>query len=537
MKRYLLMLLVTFSAALTMQAQWWWDYDNYPPDDQNVKLTQTNLPIVWIEVDGNIIDRNERITARMKIIDNGEGQLNYADTVAHPGQRIDYEGYIGLRYRGNSSYNSSDKKPYSFRTMSAPIEDGGVKVKVKLLGMHKDNNWALLAPYSDKSMMRDLLAFELSRPWMEYTPTGKFCEMFLDGTYYGVYILTEVVSKGKHRCNLDDPGISGDALTGGYLVEVDRTDEITYTSKYHPVTKQGRTLTNQYINFQYKEPDYEDMTQEQINYINNRIDLMETALNSANFKDPEAGYRKYLDPMSFVDYQIAQELGHNVDGYRLSAKMYKQRDSIDTHFKMVLWDFNLAYGNSDYYNGWYTNTWVWQNNDLLNSKGDPQLVPFWWYKLNQDPYYTDMLKARWAQCRRANFKTERIMALVDSMATTLTAQGAEARNSQAWPRWGQYVWPNQYIADDFADEVKHLKEWLAERIAWMDQQWGYDPDSLLPGDINGDNLVDVSDVNIVINIMLGKADTDDYPGNADINGDGDIDVADVNLAINLMLGK
>ena len=79
---------------------------HYEPMNPRVKLTSTNLPIVWLEVDGTV-DRYERITARMKIIDNGNGHLNYADTVAHPGQHVDYDGYIGLRYRGNSSYTYS----------------------------------------------------------------------------------------------------------------------------------------------------------------------------------------------------------------------------------------------------------------------------------------------------------------------------------------------------------------------------------------------------------------------------------------------
>lgn len=533
----ILLLMTLALVAMIAQAQWWWGNDNYPPYNTRVQLNQTNLPIVWIDVDGEEIDTEERITARMKIIHNGDGQLNYADTTAHPGQKVDYDGYIALRYRGNSSFSSSDKKPYSFRTIDKPLEQDGQKVKVKILGMSKDNNWAILAPFSDKSMMRDMLAFELSRPWMDYAPDGRYCEMFLDGTYYGVYIITEVVSKGKHRCNLDDPGDEGDALTGGYLVEVDRNDEVTHRSKYHPVNSQGRTLYNWYIYFQYKEPDYEDMTAEQINYINNRIDAMEDALASTQFKDPEVGYRKYLDPLSFVDYQIAQELGHNVDGYRLSAKMFKRRDSVDSRFKMVLWDLNLAFGNADYYNGWNTQGWVWNNNDVLNSNHDAQQVPFWWHKLNQDAYYTDLLHDRWAQCRRANFSNERIMATIDSIATLLTAQGAESRNSKAWPKWGQYVWPNYYIAQNYADEISFLKQWINDRLEWMDQQWEFDPNELMRGDINADGKVDVSDVNILINIMLGKASASDYQGNSDLNNDGKVDVSDVNTGINIMLGK
>ena len=122
MKRLLLLacalLMLMGNARAT--SSWW----NYPPDNMNVRLTSTNLPIVWIDVNGEEIDRYERITARMKILHNGDGNLNYADTVAHPGQHIDYEGYIALRYRGNTTYTLGDKKPYSFRTLSQPLEEG-----------------------------------------------------------------------------------------------------------------------------------------------------------------------------------------------------------------------------------------------------------------------------------------------------------------------------------------------------------------------------------------------------------------------------
>ena len=99
MKRLLLLAMTVLSLTGTARAGSWW---NYPPDNEDVQLNSTNLPIVWIDVDGRYIDRDERITARMKIIHNGNGQLNYADTVAHPGQTIDYEGYVALRYRGSS---------------------------------------------------------------------------------------------------------------------------------------------------------------------------------------------------------------------------------------------------------------------------------------------------------------------------------------------------------------------------------------------------------------------------------------------------
>ena len=529
---FLFVVALLATSGIAFAGSWW---DNYTPDNKNVRLTTTNLPIVWINVDGQYIDRDEYITARMKIIHNGKGQLNYADTVRHPGQTIDYEGYVALRYRGSSSYSMSDKKPYAFRPLDKPLEEGGSKKKVDILGMGKDNNWALLAPYADKSMMRDVLAFEVSRPWMEYTPEGRFCELVLDGTYYGVFILTEVVSKGKYRINLSDPGEEGDELTGGYIMEVNRTeDEVVYTSRYHPVSAYGMSFQNQYINMQYKSPDYEDMTDAQVNYINNRIDEMETAL--WNYRPTgSTSYRDYLDVQNFIDYQIAEELGHNVDAYRLSGKFFKRRDSEDPRFKMVVWDMNLAYGNSDYYQGWRTDTWVYKSNGIMNSAYDPQLIPFWWYKLNTDPEYTAMLKSRWAQYRRSNLREDRIMATVDSLANVLTVNGAESRNSQAWPRWGTYVWPNYYVANDFADEVDYIKQWLHDRIAWMDEQLGYDPNAHLRGDVNGDGLVTIDDLTTLVDYLLsGNSGGIDVEA-ADCDQDGGATISDVTALTDYLL--
>ena len=535
---FLLALMVVLSLGNIALAQ---DPDNYPPDDKTVVIDSTNLPIVWIDVDGATIDREERISARMKIIHNGKGQLNYGDTVAHPGQHIDYEGYIALRYRGNSSYSVSDKKPYSFRTLSKPLEQGYDKKKVPILGMGKDNNWALLAPYSDKSMIRDLLAFEVARPWMDYTPQGRLCEVYLDGIYYGVYILCEVVSKGKYRLNLDDPGMEGDELTGGYIMEVGIDDEMTYVSKYHPVDADGViTYTDRIIQFQYKSPDYEDMTSDQIRYINEAIDRMEDAFASPDFKDPEIGYRKYVDMQSFMDYQIVNELGHNVDAYRMSAKFYKQRDSIDPRFKMVIWDFNLAFGNCRHNQGSATSNWVSRMNANFYQTGDP-MIPFWWQRFISDNDYVLQRRARWAQMRQANLRDDRLWATIDSLANEVTCCGAEARNAQAWPRWGVWVWPNYYVSTSYDDEIRYIKDWLVKRIKWLDGMFRYTPPEPPPtyeqGDVDGDGQVSIADVNVIVNILLGGVYDKEVRKRADVDNDQEVTVSDVTYLIQLLLDK
>ncbi len=504
------------------------------PMNPRVTLTSTNLPIVWINVD-SVVNRDERVTARMKIIDNGAGHTNYADTISHPGQRVDYEGYIGLRYRGNSSYLYSAKKPYSFRPLNRPLEEGGTWKRVSILGMPKDNNWAMLAPYNDKSMIRDILAFEISRPWMEYTPQGRFCEVICNDVYYGVFLLCEVVSKGANRLNLENPGESGDELTGGYLMEVDRNEGNCYRSWYLPVRSDGSVISTTYIYFQYKYPEYEDLTSAQMAYIQDRIYEMERTFANYTFRDSQSGECLYIDEMSFIDYQLAMEISHNVDAYRLSCKFFKHRDSVDPRFKLVVWDMNLAYGNANYNEGYRTDTWAYQMNNILPERLSTDMVPFWWYKLNKEAKYKQHLKERWVEYRRSNLRIDSLMAKIDSLATLLTVGGAEERNSRAYPVWGIYVWPNYYIARDFESEIAFLKRWLIDRIMWMDEHLDYVPE-LQSGDVNGDGELGINDVNALINVIGGGSSDEGERSRADVNEDGEINVNDVNALIDLIAG-
>lgn len=452
--------------------------DNYPPTkNAQVKLSETNLPIVFIDVDGKMILREERITAKIKIIDNGTGKTNYADLAAQPDQKVDYEGYISLKYRGNSSFNSSDKKPYGFKTIAKPLEEGGKKVKVSLLGLGKDNDWVLLAPFADKSMIRDVLTFELGRPYLDWVPNSRHVEVVVDGKYYGIYILTERPGKGKNRLNLHDPGEDGGDLTGDWRVEIDRDDEDHYyRSKYHPYGRYGTVDNTKYITYQYDDPEYEDFADLPAGTekaIQKSINDMEDCFAGDNYKDPVNGYRKYIDVTSFIDYMLSTEFTFNVDGYRLSSHMYKysetraKNEGLDSRWKCTLWDFNIALGNADYYKGSRTDLWQY---DMNSRETDNQLVPFWWKRLIDDPAYQTDLKARWAQYREGQYADHRIEAKIDSLATLLTSGGAMERNEAAWGMFGRYVWPNAYVGYSFNDEISYLKRWIKNRLTFMDKK-------------------------------------------------------------------
>ena len=458
----------------------YYDDTNFIPSIDTTKIDHTNLPIVFIDTSCgdstiHVIHKDYRIAARMKIISNADG-INYGDTIAHPDQTVDYEGWIAIRYRGNTSLTYSPKKPYNFKTMKGSDIDGE-KQKVELLGMPKDNTWVLLAPYGDRSLLRDVMVFQLARPWFDYTPRCRYCEMILDGVYVGIYILGENIRKGKHRLNLDDPGLSGDSLTGGYQIQIDRDNEPHFTSKYLAVNSSGKTYTAyNKIYLQYKHPDYEDMESVQMDYIQRRVDQMEDVLASDGFMDPDTGYCQYLDPMSFIDQQLSQEFSGNIDGYRLSTNIYKHRDSQDPRFKTALWDFDLAFANSNSANAQGTDFWRYQNNYITNYNAYNK-VPFWWMRLMEDPNYVVQLKERWAQYRQSNYSNEHIEVTIDSITSLLRADGALERNNTTW---------SMFKSTTYDMEIDRIKQWIRNRVAWMDEQLEYNSSGIfIPyGEIN-----------------------------------------------------
>lgn len=484
-RHYLFILLLTTFPIIAFADSY--DPNNYRPENPYVQIDETNLPIVFIDTkygaaEHRVIHKDYAIAVRMKVINNPDG-INYGDTIAHPQQVIDYEGWISIKYRGNTSFSVSEKKPFTIRTL-ATSDVNGSKQKVEIMGMPNDNHWVLLAPFNDRSMIRDVLIFQLARPYFDYTPRVRHCEVIIDGCYYGVYVMAEKPSKGKYRMNLDDPGDSGDALTGGYQLEIDRDDEPYYfRSKYIMKDKNGRPYSyNKSTVFQYKHPDYEDMMPdhpEQVNYIQKQIDQMEIALLSSNFADTVIGYRKYMDVMSFIDQQLCQEVSGNIDGYRLSTNIYKQRDSQDPHFKTTLWDFNLAFGNAMQMRGTETDYWLYQNTYIPSYD---YKVPFWWERMMEDPAYVDQLKKRWREYRCGSFSDTHLEIAIDSLVNLLKEKNALTRNNQSYQMFdGKYVWPvpNVDTVNTYEKEIDYLKSWLKKRVAWLDNQLNFDASNII----------------------------------------------------------
>ena len=395
--------------------------------------TRTDLSVLDIRtVNSQVVDSREvYVTASFAL---------YTDTAARSTGSALHSGGLQIRGRGNSSWEQHPKKPYRLKLDNA----------LAWLDMPSNRHWVLLANHSDKTLLRNDVAFELSRRMgFAYTPRSKFVEVFLNGNYLGNYQLTEHLRTGSSRVNVTSLG-TGAAdnvlpnVSGGYLLEMDRLDsETSFVS------------TQCSLAFKIESPDTASVAQK--TYIQNYINSVETSLYAADFASPTTGYAAYIDVDSFVNWYIHSEVMYHIDAFRFSTFFYKNRNG-----KLVIgpvWDFDLAMGN--FYRFFSTTP---GRTDGFGPAG----TRCWYSRLLQDSAFQNLIRQRWQVLRTgtlasgfSNYLSTQAMALAQS----------QQNNYQRWPTLDKFTWPNVVITGTYPGEIEYLDFWLERRLRWLDSQW------------------------------------------------------------------
>lgn len=418
-------------------------------------FTSSDLPLILINTNGQTIKDDPKVFVDMGIIWNGSGNRN---ALSDPNNN--YNGKVGIELRGSSSQYFFPKKSYGFETKTSDLID----MDVSLLGLPEENDWILYAPYTDKTMIRNVLTYTLDASLGHWSPRCRYVELFLNGNYEGVYVLMEKIKRNQNRVDiakLTTEDISGADLSGGYIIKIDKTTVGSGDGWYsNYLNNVGKTY------YQYDYPDSKEITNEQKTYIQSWMRNMENTLFLETFAGNE-NYHAYLNDSSFIDFMIINELTKNVDAYRLSSYLYKgKKKRINCG---PIWDFNLGYGNADYYNGWSASGFQYD----ANLYTDASQNPFWWKKLLRDPSYVTKLKRRWSWIRKHELSDQRISFVADSLVNLLAE--SQVRNYKRWPILATYVWPNyNWAGNNYAAEVNWMKNWITQRLAFLDYQWYYD---------------------------------------------------------------
>jgi len=395
-----------------------WGWKGKGDDSQFCQLT--NLPTVVVNTKNHaeITSKRIYITSNVYIIsDEGRKILETTETE--------------IRGRGNASWNFP-KKPYKIKFAD----------KHQVLGSpSEDRRWTLINNYGDKTLMRNILAFEVSRRvGMAYTPFCTPVDLVLNGEYQGCYQLCDQVEVGVERVPAKE----------GYLIEID-----AYASGEAVWFETGRNIP---VTVKY--PDDDKITQDQLNFIKSFFANTEAAVFSSNYKDKTNGYRKYLDLDSFLKNFIVGEFCGNTDTY-WSVNMYKD-GAQGKFYTGPVWDYDLAFENDNRtypinnINGWIyatkgsvadddVRTWVTRivKND---SDAHARLVEIW---NSVKPGLSNL-----------NFYVDQTYDLLNE---------SQELNFKRWPILNQYVHQNPKTYGSYEGEVNNVKNYITGRLTKFDE--------------------------------------------------------------------
>lgn len=359
---------------------------------------------------------------------------------------------IEIRGRGNSTWDMP-KKPYRIK----------FRHKRHLLNMKDDaKDWVLLANYVDKTLIRNAVSFEIGQFLdMEFTPSVKFADVYLNNNYIGNYMVTDQIEAGINRVNiekLDTTDVVEPNVSGGYLFERD--------GFYNRELVWYKTPKD--VFFTIHEPDPSAVKPSQLTYLTNFTTNFETKLFGANWKDSTQGYRAILDTTSFLRWYIASELTGNIDCF-WSTNMYKRRNDPKLYYG-PLWDYDIAYNNDKRRN----DIAQVRMNDLTSARGAFGNRT-WINQISTDPWFKVAVNNLWKEVVAKDVKA-RLQFYVDSLVTVLDA--SIKKNYERWPTLNTLIYNEWYKYPTYQEYVNVLKTYINTRVDFLTTSFAADAASI-----------------------------------------------------------
>lgn len=398
-----------------------------------------NLPILIIDTNGAKINGEEKIEATIKVYDNN-GTSNYLSDEPLLEERI------GIKIRGNTT-RKLPKKQYSIEFLDNKNDDK----KIAFLGMEKESDWTLNAPFEDKSFIRDVMAYHISNSVMEYSPDTRYCEVFLlqdneddlnSSNYKGIYIAIEKIKRSENRVSISKNTKAGDDTSFIISKNPDKPKDI--------VLENYGSSTYLYGNHMILEYPFKNVDDKQIEDINRYVSEFERILYSDKYDVDGEGYENYIDVDSFVDYYILNEFFRNTDSGIFSTYFYK-----DYGEKMKagpIWDFNTSMGNSNIISDYndYTGLYMAQRS--------------WFDRLLKDRKFVDRVILRYEVLRKTYLSDEFLLSFIDEKVEFLGQ--APYRNFERWPinisNQSELFKVAKNYFSDYGDDIKQISDFMKD---------------------------------------------------------------------------
>lgn len=402
---------------------------------------------IYTEDGSGITSKYEYTTCRVTLLNAGDGE-NFENLTAQ------------IRGRGNSSW-TYPKKGFKLK----------FDKKQSMLGSdYALKNWVFISNYGDKSLIRNMMAYDMSAAMsgMEFTTMHEFIDVYLNGEYYGLFLLCDRIDENEGRLNIETP-ISDDPSTMGYIVEIGMTDRLgSGKDGWTEDRDKNRSYSISY-------PDVDDpafKTDVHLAYIEDYFDQCLAALSEQNWEK----ICELIDIDSFVDYYVLQEIFMNKDCFWRSVHFYKKPGG--KLYAGPAWDFDQTIGNANdlYGLNQYDATPDCDINFVDNVHNSGKTAGHLWIA-QANTWYRRLLRneefVKLVQNRLRSIEpiVNELLQLtktdgsVDNAYYTLYEQAME-RNFQRWQIMGHQIWPNTPILreiDTVKGQIDYVNDWFAKR--------------------------------------------------------------------------
>lgn len=372
-----------------------------------------------------------------------------------------------VRGRGNNSWQN-DKKPMRIKFANkVEMPFGGSKAK----------KWTLISNFSDKTLMRNLLAFDLSHSLeMEYTPYCQPVDLIVNGEYKGNYQLCDQLEVSKKRINIDElaaEDLSEDLISGGYFFEYDGNFNFKTFADWKQLTEIDqakfdiglKTAMSNPVTI--KSPNEDAIQQEQYDYFESYLNEVESQVYAKSLT-----LSNYIDVESFVRYFIVGEFTGNSDTF-YETYQYKKRGDQKVYFGPC-WDLDLGFSNDsrtyEYLADEGRSGWTFQNGgSCIEKYCNCGAMQSYAESILADDNVKQSLIENWAYVRASNkVSVARLLNLVSLLADSL--QSSQTQNFVRWPILKTLINLNYQALGTYEKEVETIQKYIPTRLNWFDKQ-------------------------------------------------------------------
>ena len=412
----------------------------------------SHLPVVSIDTNGVDIPgrsyHDEEGNRYYTVTEDGKdfvhGSISVIENYGENNHSTDVPSLVcemDINVRGNTS-RSFKKVGYAIRL----TDSNGLNLDAGMLGMDAHHDWVLHGPILDVTLIRNYICYNIAGEIMEYAPNVRFCEVFLNGEYLGIYLMMESVTAGDQNTRLNLSVSKKNNTFSGYCLRLDRgsNTEIKNLNVFSMYTYKQFGI----INLEY--PGTSNINEGLKKNIEEDFSAFERALYSND--EADTSWKQMIDMESFADYFIINEFTSNYDAGLYSTYIYKDVDGL---FKMCVWDFNSAFDN--------------YQDRVVSPEGFSLQKSPWFEKMFEDEEFVELVIERYYELRGGVLSEEYMFEYIDSTVSFLGE--AIDRDTERWENayTGGLLFPAERNPKTHEEAIQTMKDFIADRGAWMDQ--------------------------------------------------------------------